>query len=119
MEQEEAGDDALQDAGTPLENGPLSDGPTLGQRLEALQLKARAVCCPLCKISVPYFLYTRSAFPAVLTMDSCLIPFSAASCLLSCKCPMPRATSFTGPPRFSIELHVRLLLFIAGRHGCG
>jgi hypothetical protein len=42
-EEEEAGDDALQDGGTPSENGPLVDGPTLGQRLEALQLRAQRV----------------------------------------------------------------------------
>ncbi|KAK9919005.1 hypothetical protein WJX75_008642 [Coccomyxa subellipsoidea] len=36
-EEDEAG--AAQVSELPLENGPLSDGPTLGQRLEALQLR--------------------------------------------------------------------------------
>ena len=40
-EEDEAG--AAQVSELPLENGPLSDGPTLGQRLEALQLRNQQV----------------------------------------------------------------------------
>lgn len=40
-EDDEAG--AAQVSELPVENGPLPDGPTLGQRLEALQLRAQQV----------------------------------------------------------------------------
>lgn len=46
----DGGGGTLEAAGALLENGPLEAAaaePTLGQRLEALQMQARAVCLPL------------------------------------------------------------------------